>query len=241
MVNNIAHEGPCFCGFAGRARHRAGRLRPARRCRRALVPARHARQRSDVLGADRRRRDQGRLADVELPEQPAPAGQQRAHPRAGARGCAGRRRRRRSGRRPRRASTQLAAEQGQARRSASAELAANPGKPGAINAHYLCAELGKRIAPEDVIFGEATRNTPAVPSRSRARCRARWCASAAAGSAPRAAWRSAPSSRGPTAWRSRSSATAASISTSPTRSSRRRSNTSCRSSPSCSTTAAGRR
>jgi acetolactate synthase-1/2/3 large subunit len=44
----------------------------------------------------------------------------------------------------------------------SAELAANPGKPGAINSHYLCRELGKRIDPEDIIFGEATRNTPAV-------------------------------------------------------------------------------
>jgi len=44
----------------------------------------------------------------------------------------------------------------------AAELAANPGKPGAINSHYLCRELGKRIAPQDVIFSEATRNTPAV-------------------------------------------------------------------------------
>ena len=42
------------------------------------------------------------------------------------------------------------------------EIAANPGQPGAINPHYLCRELGKRIAPEDVIFSEATRNTPAV-------------------------------------------------------------------------------
>jgi acetolactate synthase-1/2/3 large subunit len=44
----------------------------------------------------------------------------------------------------------------------AAELAANHGKPGAINAHYLCAELGKRIAPEDIIFAEAARNGPAV-------------------------------------------------------------------------------
>ena len=44
----------------------------------------------------------------------------------------------------------------------SAELAANPGKPGAINSHYLCRELGKRIDPKDFVFGEATRNTPAV-------------------------------------------------------------------------------
>src|SRR5262249_13583224 len=48
------------------------------------------------------------------------------------------------------------------RLSRAAEPAANPGKPGAINSHYLCRELGKRIAPQDVIFSEATRNTPAV-------------------------------------------------------------------------------
>jgi acetolactate synthase-1/2/3 large subunit len=44
----------------------------------------------------------------------------------------------------------------------SAELAANPGKVGAINSHYLCRELGKRIDAKDFVFGEATRNTPAV-------------------------------------------------------------------------------
>ena len=44
----------------------------------------------------------------------------------------------------------------------SAELAANPGKVGAINSHYLRRELGKRIDPKDFVFGEATRNTPAV-------------------------------------------------------------------------------
>jgi acetolactate synthase-1/2/3 large subunit len=48
-----------------------------------------------------------------------------------------------------------------------AELAASPGKQGAINSHYLCAELGKQIAPEDIIFAEATRNTPAVTQQIR--------------------------------------------------------------------------
>ena len=56
---------------------------------------------------------------------------------------------------------QMAAE-GKKRQERSAELAASKGKPGTINPHYLCAELGKRIAPEDVVFAEATRNTPAV-------------------------------------------------------------------------------
>ena len=45
----------------------------------------------------------------------------------------------------------------------SAELAANPGKAGRDQfAIICCRELGKRIDPEDMIFGEATRNTPAV-------------------------------------------------------------------------------
>src|SRR5262245_63691547 len=56
---------------------------------------------------------------------------------------------------------QCAAEN-EKRLARAVELAANPGKPGAINAHYLCRELGKRIAPEDVVFSEATRNSPAV-------------------------------------------------------------------------------
>ncbi len=43
-----------------------------------------------------------------------------------------------------------------------AELASKPGKRGAINSHYLCAELSKRIAPDDIIFAEAARNGPAV-------------------------------------------------------------------------------
>src|SRR6266545_717886 len=68
---------------------RPGRRRPAGRRGRALVPARHQDERDDVLGADRRRRGQGRLADVELPVESAPAGQQRPHPRTGARGREG--------------------------------------------------------------------------------------------------------------------------------------------------------
>jgi acetolactate synthase-1/2/3 large subunit len=44
----------------------------------------------------------------------------------------------------------------------TAQLATEKGKPGAINSHYFCAELSKRIAPEDIIFSEAARNGPAV-------------------------------------------------------------------------------
>ena len=37
-----------------------------------------------------------------------------------------------------------------------------PGKPGAINVHYFCAELGKQLAPTDLVFNEAVRNAGAV-------------------------------------------------------------------------------
>jgi acetolactate synthase-1/2/3 large subunit len=55
----------------------------------------------------------------------------------------------------------LTAEQ-RARRSKAAELASTPGTPGAINVHYLCAELGKLLAPTDLVFNEAVRNAGAV-------------------------------------------------------------------------------
>ncbi len=44
----------------------------------------------------------------------------------------------------------------------AAQLAAATGEPGAINPHYLMAELGKLLGDEDIIFNEAVRNTPAV-------------------------------------------------------------------------------
>src|SRR5262249_15446769 len=44
----------------------------------------------------------------------------------------------------------------------AAKLAADKGKPGAINPHYLMAELGKVLDDEDIIFNEAVTNTPAV-------------------------------------------------------------------------------
>jgi len=44
----------------------------------------------------------------------------------------------------------------------AAKLAANKGTPGAINPHYLMAELGKVLDDEDVVFNEAVTNTPAV-------------------------------------------------------------------------------
>jgi acetolactate synthase I/II/III large subunit len=44
----------------------------------------------------------------------------------------------------------------------AAKLAADHGKPGAINPHYLTAELGKLLDDEDVIFNEGITNAAAV-------------------------------------------------------------------------------
>jgi acetolactate synthase-1/2/3 large subunit len=44
----------------------------------------------------------------------------------------------------------------------AAKLAADKGKPGAINPHYLMAELGKVLDDEDIVFNEGIRNAGAV-------------------------------------------------------------------------------
>jgi acetolactate synthase-1/2/3 large subunit len=44
----------------------------------------------------------------------------------------------------------------------AAELAADKGKPGAINPHYLAAELAKLLDDDDMIFNEGVTNAPAV-------------------------------------------------------------------------------
>ncbi len=48
------------------------------------------------------------------------------------------------------------------RKARAAKLAADKGKPGAINPHYLMAELAKVLDDEDIIFNEAVTNTGAV-------------------------------------------------------------------------------
>jgi acetolactate synthase-1/2/3 large subunit len=48
------------------------------------------------------------------------------------------------------------------RREHAARLAGDKGRSGAINPHYLMAELGKVLDDEDIIFNEAVTNTPAV-------------------------------------------------------------------------------
>jgi acetolactate synthase-1/2/3 large subunit len=42
------------------------------------------------------------------------------------------------------------------------KLAADPGRLNAINTHYLFAELGKLVAPTDLIFGEAVSNAASL-------------------------------------------------------------------------------
>ena len=49
-----------------------------------------------------------------------------------------------------------------ARVAHAAKLAADKGQVGAINPHYLMAELGKVLDDQDIIFNEAVTNTPAV-------------------------------------------------------------------------------
>jgi len=48
------------------------------------------------------------------------------------------------------------------RHAHAAKLAADKGRPGAINPHYLMAELGKMIDAEDTIFNEGITNAAAV-------------------------------------------------------------------------------
>jgi acetolactate synthase-1/2/3 large subunit len=63
-----------------------------------------------------------------------------------------------------RAAARVAAvsEELRARRGQAAKLAADPGKPGEINAHFLCAALARALKPTDIVVNEAIRNTPVV-------------------------------------------------------------------------------
>jgi len=49
-----------------------------------------------------------------------------------------------------------------ARMERAGKLAADPGKPDEINPHYLFAELAKFLAPTDIVFNEAVRNSGAL-------------------------------------------------------------------------------
>jgi acetolactate synthase I/II/III large subunit len=55
----------------------------------------------------------------------------------------------------------LRSEHGQ-RVQRAAQAAADPGSPAAINPQYLCAVLGRALAPQDIVLNEGIRNTLAV-------------------------------------------------------------------------------
>jgi len=46
-----------------------------------------------------------------------------------------------------------------------AKLAVDKGAPGRINPHYLCAEVGRVIGPDDVVVNEGIRNGPTVANQ----------------------------------------------------------------------------
>ena len=85
------------------------------------------------------------------------------------------------------------------RKARAAKLAADNGKPGAINPHYLMAELAKVLDDEDIIFNEAVTNTGAVLIQIPRRCPTPRSIPTAPGLAGPAAWRLAPRSQRRTA------------------------------------------
>ena len=48
------------------------------------------------------------------------------------------------------------------RRAEAAKLAANKGSRGAVNTHYLCAEIAKAIGEDDILVNESIRNAAVV-------------------------------------------------------------------------------
>jgi acetolactate synthase-1/2/3 large subunit len=52
--------------------------------------------------------------------------------------------------------------EGNERRASLAKQAADKGKPGAINPHYLCAEISKAIGDDAIVVNEGIRNGPIV-------------------------------------------------------------------------------
>ena len=161
MVSNISHDAPVLLRLPGRARTSR---RPMSACSSTSTcrGSRATRASSDATFWAQIDVDvvKGGSPMWSFPRACACRATARASSSRCSKPCRRRRRRRSSRRRPR--ASRSSRPTTTKRLERAAELAANPGKPGAINAHYLCAELGKRIAPEDVIFSEATRNTPAV-------------------------------------------------------------------------------
>ena len=172
-----------------------------------------------------------------FPSQSAAAGQQRTHPRAIARSV----RQKASPAFRQAASARARSWRRQDKRDQRvAELASMHGAPGAINALTCAPSCRRALHPRTSSSARRHATAPAVTQQISRPLPARWCASAAAGLARRAAWRWASN------WRARPDGDPDRRRRQlyfnvPTRSLPRRRNTRCRSSPSCSTMAAGRR
>lgn len=54
------------------------------------------------------------------------------------------------------------ARESEARSAGLAKLAANKGGPGQIDVNYLCAEVGRALSPEDIVFNEGIRSAAAI-------------------------------------------------------------------------------
>ena len=57
---------------------------------------------------------------------------------------------------------QALADAAQKRRAAWAQMGAKPGQMDAIAPAWICAALGRALAPQDIVINEAVRNSPAV-------------------------------------------------------------------------------
>jgi acetolactate synthase-1/2/3 large subunit len=57
---------------------------------------------------------------------------------------------------------QALADAAQKRRAAWAQIGAKPGQMDAIAPAWICAALGRALAPQDIVINEAVRNSPAV-------------------------------------------------------------------------------
>jgi acetolactate synthase-1/2/3 large subunit len=54
------------------------------------------------------------------------------------------------------------ARESEARTAGLAKLAANRGEPGQIDVNYLCAEVGRALSPQDIVFNEGIRSAAAI-------------------------------------------------------------------------------
>ncbi|GAA4329614.1 thiamine pyrophosphate-requiring protein [Pigmentiphaga soli] len=159
-VNNIAHDGPNFCGFQpGPALARAdlGLLvdvdvpwfprdaAPAPDSFWAQIDVDVLKGESPLWNFPSHQRLQGDSARVL--EQLADAVEQRRTPSFDA---------------AVRARNDAIAAEREAARQRARQQAERRGEHGQVNPHYLFAELGRRLAPDDIVFNEAVRNSPAL-------------------------------------------------------------------------------